>query len=120
MTRIINLTLHEATAGQAAAGLVDATDKADVQHLLNFETCPDRATIEARATLLAQLAHAEGAEAAMLGGAPYLMAPLERALAAAGIKAVYAFSLRDSVEVRQADGSNRKTQVFRHAGWVWA
>ncbi len=119
MTRILNLTLHEATAEQAAAGLVDGSDRAAIQRLLTFEACPDRATIETRAAALATLARAERAEAAMLGGAPYLMAPLERALSAAGIDPVYAFSVRDSVEVRLADGSNRKTQVFRHAGWVW-
>lgn len=120
MARILNLTLHEATPDQAAAGLVDASDRAAVERLLTFESCPDRTVLQDRARALAALALAERADVAMIGGAPYLMAPLERALVAAGIEPVYAFSMRDSIEVRQPDGSNRKTQVFRHAGWVWA
>jgi hypothetical protein len=55
---------------------------------------------------------------AMIGGAPYLMAPLESALRAHGITPVYAFSVRESVDQVQPDGSVRKVAVFRHAGFV--
>jgi hypothetical protein len=49
------------------------------------------------------------------------MAPLEAALREAGLRPVYAFSQRAGVEEeRQPDGSVRKVQVFRHAGWIWA
>jgi hypothetical protein len=120
MPRILNLTLHEASAEQREGGVVDIADRAALVKLLTFDTCPDLATIRDRATTLAALAVAERAEATMLGGALWLMAPLELALRAVGIRPVYAFSVRDSVEVRQPDGSTRKTQVFRHAGWVWA
>jgi hypothetical protein len=119
--RILNFTQHVATAEQAAAGVFEPRDKAAVHQLLTFETCPDRQAIRARAKTLAEVARMNGAEAAMLGGAPYLMGPLEDALRAAGIKPVYAFSLRAGVEDElQPDGSVRKVQVFRHAGWVWA
>lgn len=60
----------------------------------------------------------EGAESAMIGGAPFLMAPLEGALRTRGVIPLYAFSVRESVEEALPDGSVRKTQVFRHAGFV--
>jgi hypothetical protein len=118
VTRILNLTLHEASAEQKADGVVEPTDKAAVSMLLTFDACPDLAIIRQRATDIAALTVAERADAAMLGGALWLMAPLEAELRAAGIVPMYAFSVRDSVEAKQPDGSIRKTQVFRHAGWV--
>jgi hypothetical protein len=54
----------------------------------------------------------------MIGGAPYLMAPLERSLRSVGVYPVYAFSVRESVEQTAPDGTVRKTNVFRHAGFV--
>lgn len=78
------------------------------------------AEIEQRATALADVAaNAKGdPDVAMIGGAPFLMASLERALAAVQMRAVYAFSVRVSAEQAQPDGSVRKVQTFRHAGWV--
>jgi hypothetical protein len=55
---------------------------------------------------------------AMIGGAPYLMSALEEALDTQGIGAVYAFSVRESTEQTAPDGSVRKVNVFRHAGFV--
>jgi hypothetical protein len=119
--RILNLTQHAASAEQAAAGVVEPQAKVDIHRLLTFEACPDQKVVHARAEALAAIARASGAEAAMLGGAPYLMGPLEAALRASGVRPVYAYSLRVGVEEeRQPDGSVRKIQVFRHAGWVWA
>lgn len=46
------------------------------------------------------------------------MGALERALIAKGVKPVYAFSARESVDHVQADGSVRKVAVFRHLGFV--
>jgi hypothetical protein len=121
MTRIINLTQHTATAEQAAAGVVEPLDTAAVHRMLTFETCPDRDAIRGRAEALAVVARESGAKAALVGGAPYLMGPLEAALRAVGIRPLYAFSQRAGVvEERQPDGSVRKVQVFRHAGWIWA
>lgn len=120
MSRIINLTNHMATKEQVEAGVVEAAQSAAVERLLTFESCPTRASIVARARSLAEIARDENAQAAMIGGAPYLMAPLEAALRAQGIAPVYAYSTRVSEEQHQPDGSVRKTQVFKHAGWVWA
>lgn len=55
---------------------------------------------------------------AMIGGAPYLMAPLEAELKKLGIEPVYAFSERVSEETVQADGTVVKTNVFKHVGFV--
>lgn len=117
---ILNLTQHPATAEQAAAGVVEPADKAGIQELLTFEELPDRTEVILRAAELAVIAASSGYRAAMIGGAPFLMPPLEAALKAAGVKPLYAFSRRESVEQTAPDGSVRKTNVFRHAGWVEA
>lgn len=57
-------------------------------------------------------------DAAMIGGAMWLMAPLAAAVEARGIEALFAFSRRESVEEPHADGSIRKTAIFRHVGFV--
>jgi len=54
----------------------------------------------------------------MIGGAPYLMPPLQRALLKRGLKPLYAFSRREVIEEAQPDGSVRKSIIFRHIGWV--
>lgn len=58
--------------------------------------------------------------AAMIGGAPFLMPALEKALRTKGILPVYAFSQRESVEEIMEDGTVRKTAVFKHRGFVEA
>ena len=56
----------------------------------------------------------------MIGGAPFFMGPLERALRENGITPLYAFSKREAADIKQADGSIKKTQIFRHVGFVEA
>lgn len=60
------------------------------------------------------------ADAAMIGGAPYLMGPLEAALKDRGIAPLYAFSERRSIEVKNEAGEVTKTAVFVHLGFVEA
>jgi len=122
---ILNLTQHAATAEQIAAGVCDGGAEFQdlVKSALNFTSLPTRADIEARAETLATLAWVfigcgSVQKVAMIGGAPYLMGALECALIARGITPVYAFSQRESVEEVQPDGSVRKVNVFRHAGFV--
>ena len=117
---IINLTQHAATAEQLAAGVVDlpADQKAVLQVLLTFDDIPSADDIHSRAAAVAALA--KGHKAAMIGGALWLMGPLASALRAAGVHPVFAFSRRESVEQTQPDGSVKKVQVFRHAGFVEA
>lgn len=121
--KILNLTQHDATADQVAAGVLHAgCEKEEVRELLTFDGLPSREWIEAKAQALADVARAHGPliDAVMIGGAPYLMGPLELALKAQGIKALYAFSLRESVETPDGSGGVRKTQVFKHAGFIEA
>lgn len=124
MTRILNLTQHSPTPEQTAQGVVEMGEgaRAVVRDLLTFTDLPSPDEVRRRAEGLAELASLEaerrGATAAMIGGAPYLMGPLERALRKRGITPLYAFSRRESVEEKQDDGSVRKVAVFRHLGFV--
>lgn len=123
---IINLTQHPGTPEQ---GVTDLTGEelASLKSALTFGTLPDAQEIAVRAEYIAELACMNGLggddddpipTAAMIGGAPYLMAPLERALRAVGIEPLYAFSVRESAEQTQPDGTVRKVNIFRHAGFV--
>lgn len=118
MTSILNLTQHNSTAEQAAEGVFEPKNKKEVQDLLTFETLPEREEIRARAEALANIAEEEGASAAMVGGAPYLMGALECALKKRGIQPLYAFSVRESVEETLPTGEVIKKNVFKHLGFV--
>ena len=129
---IVNLTQHQATPEQIAQGVVDLPGEVRqaLVAALTFEELPTWAEIEAAADVVAELACQNGIggdegdspmpKAAMIGGAPFLMAPLEAALRVRGIKPVYAFSRRESVETTKPDGNVVKTNVFRHVGFVYA
>jgi hypothetical protein len=119
-TQVLNLTQHTATAEQADAGVVEPEDKAAVQSALTFDAIPSAEEIRQRAEFLAHLAKDAGYKKAMIGGAPFFMAPLERALLSAGVTPVYAFSARDSKEEPDGNGGVKKVNVFRHVGFVEA
>ena len=121
MTKILNLTQHAPTQEQIAAGVIQSVAHSEIQRLLTFSSLPTQEEILERAGALAEIAtgaKAGGVGYAMIGGAPYLMGALEEALRRRDIIPVYAFSVRESVEETMPDGSVRKTQVFRHAGFV--
>ena len=115
---MINLTQHAATPEQITAGVVPASFADRLPSLLTFVGIPSPLEIRQRAEVIASLAADTGAKCAMIGGAPFFMGPLEVALHAVGIHAVFAFSDRVSVEEAQADGSVRKVNVFRHIGFA--
>jgi hypothetical protein len=137
---ILNLTQHAATADQVAAGVVDLPPEARqmLRELLTFEEIPTAEELDERAQNVAVLARRAFARdraltAVMVGGAPFFMSYLEGALKIEGDLAedleveppfrprvLYAFSRRESVEEMAADGSVRKVNVFRHAGFVEA
>ena len=129
--KVLNLTQHNATEDQEKAGVInlsDPNDKAKLGALLTFEELPMRREINDRAKAIAQLAiqqseyppKAARFKFAMIGGAPYLMAPLEQALKDIGITPLYAFSVRESIEQHNSDGSVSKNNVFRHLGFIEA
>lgn len=114
--KIVNLTQHSPTAEQVEAGVVVYVMGA-VTALLTFDTLPNVSDVVFRARDLAKIAQASGATHAMIGGAPYLMGPLEYQLRERGITPLYAFSERVSSEEVQPDGSVRKVNVFKHGGF---
>lgn len=118
---IINLTQHAATVDQVASGVadLDSLNKALLSEALTFASVPTLATMQARAKVIASLAVMVGAKKAMIGGAPFFMSVLENTLKAYGVQACYAFSERVSVEKTDEAGNVVKTNVFRHAGFVF-
>lgn len=124
--KILNLTQHPAAPGQGVIDLV-GKELESLKIALTFYALPTPKEVSERADHIAELAcmHGLGSgdddpipTAAMIGGAPCLMAPLERSLRAVGIEPLYSFSIRESVEEAQADGSVRKVDVFRHVGFI--
>lgn len=119
--RIVNLTQHAATAAQVKGGVfaLPAEKDQELKKLLTFAALPLRSEVAAHAAAIAALAAEAGVEAAMIGGAPYLMAPLEEALLAREIAPLYAYSERRSVEKTDpTTGEVTKTAVFVHLGFV--
>ncbi len=117
---VINLTQHAASQDQISSGVKDLTGNqlAGLKTALTFEDLPTPDEVWQRAEFIADLAKTTGENAAMIGGAPYLMAALESTLRAVGITPLYAFSKRESKEVIHSDGSVRKVNVFRHIGFI--
>ena len=127
---ILNLTQHLATPEQVAAGVVDLVgeDREFLLKTITFGEMPTRDEIIDAASILAYFAegwfHANelpiGEDVVMIGGAPWFMSSLETALKERGIRVLYAFSKRESIEEIQEDGSVKKSMVFRHLGFLEA
>lgn len=114
---MINLTQHNATADQLAVGVVDLTGEqlASLKTLLTFEDMPTYSEMRERAEAIAIIAQSAGETGAMIGGAPFFMSFLERALFAVGVRPYYAFSKR--CVIKDADGIKERI-VFKHEGFV--
>ena len=99
-----------------------------VKKMLNFNTKPTKNEIITRAIALADYAYGLLSQAkneddklfALIGGAPYLMGPLEEALKQEGIQPLYAYSQRESVEAKGENGTVIKTAIFKHKGYIEA
>lgn len=123
---ILNLTQHNPTKEQETLGVVNLPQelREEVIKLITFNEIPTKELLEDNAFIVANAvayyAKSFGIDnpTAMIGGAPYFMGHLEAALKAVGIKPVYAFSVRESIDEILPDGSIKKVAVFRHAGWV--
>jgi len=131
---ILNLTQHPASLEQLAAGVVDPDVDAlqFIKDRITFDSIPIPGEMERRAADVADMAamYALNREDdssdgpypthAMIGGAPFFMSVLEAALMDVFITPLYAFSVRESAEQEQPDGSVRKVAVFKHLGFVQA
>ena len=127
MQPILNLTQHVATPEQLAAGVFEPLEhtKEEIRGLMTFDKLPSRSKIIGRSkhlsTIAAKYAYfpSNGERAhVMIGGAGFLMSVLERDLQFHGIRSLYAFSVRDSIEETLPDGGVVKRAVFRHLGFV--
>lgn len=94
---IINLTQYPTTAEMKKLGIVDLKESAYktlLRHLV-FMEYPDKARIKEAAKNIATLAYtasvAYNADKALIGGTPFLMSSLEKALKKLGIQPVYLF-----------------------------
>ena len=116
---ILNFTQHAATAEQVAAGVIDLMqhDLASLKALLNFVGLPTADEIYERAYTIAALAENLFAETVIVGGAPFLMPVLQKALQMRGITVLYAFSERVSIE-KIVNGVVVKTNEFKHIGFI--
>jgi hypothetical protein len=127
---IINMTQHYASDEQKRQGVIDLPEifRKELIELLTFENFPKygypRECAWAISTLLldcyfdyADIDPAKRQINAMIGGAPYLMPPLEKALFEVGVYPIYAYSERQSFE-HNVGGKIEKTSQFVHAGWV--
>lgn len=117
---ILNLTQHPLTSEQVNADCVDVpvAQEGLLKDLLTFDKKPSKTQVWARAKDIVDIALSQGVSKAMIGGAPYLMPYLHQLLLEAGIEPLYAFSVRESQEQPQPDGSVRKVNVFRFDGFV--
>lgn len=115
---VINLTQHAATSEQVEAGVVEPAEKGAVQAALTFDAIPTASEMAERAAVIARIAVDSGCNKAMIGGAPFFMSALEKALLSANIQPIYAFSVRESVERIDGEGNVIKTNVFKHVGFV--
>lgn len=138
---MLNLTQHPATPDQIAQGVIDLPEagRRFLAPMLTFGELPTKEQVQVRAEQIARFAAGALAEVlggdpypepydsqvvglrALIGGAPFLMGPLEKALKKWGIIPCYSFSLRESVETTDPiTNTVTKTAVFRHRGFVEA
>lgn len=115
---ILNLTQHRTSTAQYDMGVREPSEKGRIQALLTFVEIPTKQEMLERAEELADIAEDSGVGAVMLGGAPFFMGTLERELKSRDIRVFYAFSLRESQEHVNPDGTVSKTAIFRHVGFV--
>ena len=127
MMKILNFTQHTLTREQLDSLVGEGFSLENIEieaeewlkALLTFPRCLSCEDREFRARALAEYAQIQcEATDVIVGGAPYLMGALEKALIENGIKPRYAFTERVVVETINQDGSTTKTSVFRHSGWV--
>lgn len=125
---LLNCTKHMADdviIGEGYKGLsftiidLNPRDRERVLELQDFNSgIPECGDIRRRAEAIADIAVGYGLKYAWVGGAGYLMPPLESALKRRGITPVYSWSKRDYMETVDSDGVRRLEMYREHGGWV--
>lgn len=115
MRRIYNLTQHEPTPDMATMGVLPPVK--EVQGYITITQIPDKEFLARLARKIVGTIPTDAKEA-LIGGAPYLMAPLEKQLKARGIQPLYAFSRRVSEEITLPSGSVKKVSKFLFEGFI--
>ena len=124
--KFINLTQHKLTEDQIKDLVSAGFDEDSIQvypdpfvkQTLTFDKLPAMSDVRKAAVTLADYAKSQAATNVMIGGAPYLMRPLEEELTHLGIIYHYAFTERKTVEKVNEDGTVEKTSIFVFAGWI--
>lgn len=119
---ILNLTQHVSTPEQREAKVFEPRNKKLICELLTFNSLPSHSAIHSRVKLLMKEIGWErettSFEQVLIGGAPFLMSPLEYELYANNFQPVYSFTTR-VVEETLKDGVLEKISSFRHIGFVF-
>ena len=119
----MNLTQHSLTAEQISGNecfRIESVPGDVINDRLTFNEIPTVEEMAERALDISRIAAQHSVEAAVIGGAPYFMPFLEKALIKLDIIPLYSFSKRESIERKNPDGTVIKTSVFKHIGWVKA
>lgn len=125
-TLVINITQHSVTVDQIndlenrfkEVGVLNPEGDLFKQ-ILTFSNLPSTEEMEKRAKKIANDSYILGASYAIVGGAPYFMAMLEKELFRLNIVPLYSFSERISKEVEE-NGTVKKINVFKHTGFIEA
>ena len=119
--KVFNLTKHQMTPDQIAAGGLNVPSAQAATELHDFVVMPTAADMQLRASALMSLAQEAGAVAGdgvMLAGAMYFIPPLVDAARDAGFVPTLSFTQRVAVEKPLEDGSVKLEYIFRHEGWM--
>ena len=116
---ILNLTQHEATPQQIKQHVIEPSkeDKREIKNALSFNEIPSRDEISNRITRLSFIVEKYNPTSVMIGGASFLIFPLEKKLRQKWL-VFHAFSKRVSTERKNADGTITKMSTFKHVGFV--
>lgn len=119
---IINMTQHEATEDQRAAGVIEPLPKDQRQELLTFKTLPEGHEVWWRARevacVAATLCKRHRTSEVLIAGAGFLMLPLTQMLWSLDLTPLWSFSERVAEESPGEDGVVELRYRFKHTGFV--
>ena len=112
--KILNCTNHMLTDMQKKMGIIelDENDRETLTSAITFNDPPMKEDVDSAIEKVLEVLSRYEYDACMLGGAPFLAAPLENAILSLGKGAAYAFSKRISKEKHLPDGTVEKISVF--------